>query len=85
MRERRTARDIIASKERPLESRILRLEEALYGDGEGLLSRLARLEEWAAEIRGSIATLRWLIPLLTAVLAPLLAAVVSVLLSEAIR
>jgi hypothetical protein len=69
----------------PLEARILRLEDAVYGDGEGLLSRLARLEEWAAEMRGSIATLKWLVPILTAVVAPLLAAIVSIMLSAALR
>ena len=77
-------KEAIASPQ-PLETRILRLEDAIYGDGEGLLSRLARLEEWAAEMRGSIATLKWLIPVLTAVVAPLLAAVVSISLSAALR
>jgi len=77
-------KEAIASAQ-SLETRILRLEDAIYGDGEGLLSRLARLEEWAAEMRGSIATLKWLIPVLTAVVAPLLAAVVSISLSAALR
>jgi hypothetical protein len=75
----------VITNPQPLEARVLRLEDAVYGDGEGLLSRLARLEEWAAEMRGSLATLKWLIPILTAVVAPLLATLVSVALSAALR
>jgi hypothetical protein len=85
MPPRKAMRRVMVATERSLESRVLRLEETIYGDGEGLLARLGRLEEWAAEIRGILATLRWLIPLLTTIVAPMLAAVVSVLLTAALR